>query len=329
MKLFTAWLFANKNGFLGFFCCVLSFLSIFFLYRLPLGAVIYAALITIFFLIIISIADYLKFLRKHKHLRAMSDNLLLLEKQLYDSSNLIEQDYHRIIHALTNANRTLFSTENSRYKELTEYYTIWAHQIKTPIAAMGLILQDEDSLSRQELKDELLRIEQYVEMVLCYLRLDSESTDYKFQEYPLDHIIRQAIRHYASQFIRKKILLEYESLNYLVLTDEKWLLFVIEQLLSNALKYTHSGTISITMDAPGILCIRDTGIGIASEDLPRIFEKGFTGYNGRTDKKSSGIGLYLCRRICHSLGHDIRIESKAGAGTCVCLNLKKAALEIE
>lgn len=210
-----------------------------------------------------------------------------------------------------------------------EYYTIWVHQIKTPIAAMRLQLQGEDSDSSRELLEELQRIEQYVEMVLTYLRLDSGSTDYVLKKYDLDDIIRQAVRKYASQFIRKKIRLTYEPLSCEVLTDEKWLLFVIEQVLSNALKYTRSGEISITLEAPKTLCIRDTGIGIAPEDLPRIFEKGFTGYNGRNDKKASGIGLYLCRRICSRLNHEIIITSKVDVGTEVRIDLDRKVLEVE
>ena len=140
---------------------------------------------------------------------------------------------------------------------------------------MRLQLQGEDSESNRELLDELQRIEQYVEMVLTYLRLDAGATDYVLKQYDLDDILRQAVRKYASQFIRKKIRLVYEPLSCKVLTDEKWFLFVIEQVLSNALKYTRSGEISITLEAPKTLCIRDTGIGIAPEDLPRIFEMGF------------------------------------------------------
>ena len=166
-------------------------------------------------------------------------------------------------------------------------------------------------------------------MVLTYLRLDSGSTDYVLKKYDLDDIIRQAVRKYASQFIRKKIRLIYEPLSCEVLTDEKWLLFVIEQVLSNALKYTRSGEISITLEVPKTLCIRDTGIGIAPEDLPRIFENGFTGYNGRSDKKASGIGLYLCRKICSRLNHKIIITSKVDVGTEVRIDLDRKILKVE
>ena len=218
----------------------------------------------------------------------------------------------------------------SRYTDLIEYYTVWAHQIKTPIASMHLSLQEEDSPFSRELTEELQSIEQYVDMVLCYLRLDSSSTDYLIRSCDLDAILRQAVRKFASQFIRRRIKLVYEPTGFSVLTDEKWLLFVLEQLLSNAIKYTKGGgTVSITMNEPGILCISDTGIGIAPEDLPRIFEKGYTGYNGRGDKKASGIGLYLCRRICGNLRHRITARSALGNGTVICLDLNRTELERE
>jgi signal transduction histidine kinase len=170
---------------------------------------------------------------------------------------------------------------------------------------------------------ELFKIEQYVDMVLQYLRIDSASTDYVLKKYSLDSIVRQAVRKYAKLFINKKICLDFSELNCEVLTDEKWLVFVVEQILSNSLKYTESGKISIYMDKEKnkTLVIEDTGIGIAEEDLPRVFEKGFTGYNGRTDKKSTGIGLYLCKRILTKLSHTISIESGIGHGTKVKIGL--------
>ena len=182
-----------------------------------------------------------------------------------------------------------------------------------------------DTAEGRELSEELQRIEQYVEMVLCYLRLDSDSTDYLIRRCDLDEIVRQAVRKYSAQFIRKKIRLDYEPLEYSVLTDEKWLLFVIEQVISNSLKYTRSGTVRIYLDGED-LCIRDTGIGIAQEDLPRVFEKGYTGCNGRTDKKASGIGLYLCRRICAALGHDIIARSDE-TGTEIRIGLQREKID--
>ena len=134
----------------------------------------------------------------------------------------------------------------------------------------------------------------------------------------MDSLIREQIHKFARIFIGKKLSLEYQEVSETVLTDEKWLGFVIEQLLSNALKYTHEGSITIGMEE-GRLTITDTGIGIRAEDLPRVCEKGYTGYNGHANQKSTGIGLYLCSTILKKLGHSFTITSQEGTGTRVMI----------
>ena len=192
-----------------------------------------------------------------------------------------------------------------------------------PSVCHGPLLQEDDSPRRGELEMELLKIGQYVEMVLSYLRLDSDSTDYVLREYPLDDILRQAVRKFAKMFILKKITLDFQETGKTVLTDEKWLLFVVEQVLSNALKYTpEGGTIRIYGDGATVV-IADNGIGIREEDQARVFEKGYTGYNGRADKKSTGIGLYLCRQVMDRLNHGISLTSRPGQGTLVRLDLSR------
>ena len=212
---------------------------------------------------------------------------------------------------------------------MVDYYTVWAHQIKTPIASIRLNQQNEDSEFSRQVAEDLQRIEQYVQMALVFLRLDSDTTDYVFQEKDLDEIVKGAVRKFSMQFIRRKIRLQYEPLHISVLTDEKWLSFVVEQVLSNALKYTADGTIFISLRGPDTLCIRDTGIGIAAQDLPRIFEKGYTGGNGRADKTATGLGLYLCKRICCNLGHTIGAESEPGAGTAILIGLGRREKVLE
>ena len=243
--------------------------------------------------------------------------------KIVDSDDIMQVQLLEVIRKLKESGMCLGDSMNMKYADMVDYYTMWAHQIKTPIASMHLILQKQDSEDSRRLRTELMRIEQYVEMVLCFLRLDSDSTDYVLKEYRLDDIIRTAIRKLAPQFIMKKLVLDYETIDKQVLTDEKWLLFVVEQVLSNALKYTREGSITITMEHPKTLVIRDTGIGIAPEDLPRIFEKGYTGYNGRGDQKASGLGLYLCRTICRKLGHSITAESAPDEGTAIRIGLSQ------
>ena len=188
---------------------------------------------------------------------------------------------------------------------------------------MRLTLQNEDTPLSRRLTGELGRVERYVEMVLAYVRLDGEATDYVLREYELDPLLRAAVKKFSGEFIDRRLALDLQPTHMRVLTDEKWLSFVLEQLISNALKYTPSGKISLYAAGENTLCIADTGIGIAPEDLPRIFEPGYTGLNGRTDKRASGLGLYLCRRVCRSLGHGISVQSRPGEGTAVLLDLSR------
>ena len=237
-------------------------------------------------------------------------------------------DYQQIIASYERQFQEEQIKMEQKYRDMMEYYTMWTHQIKTPIAAMRLLLQEEDTPLSREMQSELFQTEQYVQMALQYLRMEKMTSDLVFARYDLDALIRQAVRKYAPLFIRRKIILSYEPVHCEVLTDEKWLVFVLEQILSNALKYTKSGSIHIYLspNAPKTLVIEDTGIGIAPEDLPRIFEKGYTGCNGRADKRSAGIGLYLCRQIMEKLSHTIRIESEMGVGTKVYLGLDTVSL---
>ncbi len=304
------------------------FALVFSLYGLPLSPVLYGALLSGFFGLVFLIIDFFSYRRRRIILQKLAEEITLSADNIPLPRSGIEEDYTRLIHTLYDSLKASENEAAEKLSDMTDYYTMWVHQIKTPIAAMGLILQGGDSTEYCELSENLQRIEQYADMVLCYLRLDSDSSDLVIREYDLDGIVKQAVRKFSSQFIRRRLKLIYEPLNRTVLTDEKWLLFVIEQIISNAVKYTPAGEVEIYCQEPLTLCIRDTGIGIAPEDLPRIFEKGYTGCNGRLDKKASGIGLYLCKRICNKLGHKITAES-SGTGTTIKISLETRELEIE
>lgn len=292
---------------------------VFALYGVSAEPVLYSAAICGAISLAAGAVDFVRFRSKTSRLSAMKNEITVTLDGLPETADCIERQYTELIELLYQSRQALDSQNRRRSSEMTEYYTLWAHQIKTPIAAMRLILQSQDTPESRELYEDLQRIEQYAEMALCYIRLDSDSTDYVIRRCPLDSIIRQALRRFSPQFIRKKIKLVYESPDISVLTDEKWLLFVIEQVISNALKYTREGSVSVYTEG-SVLCVKDTGIGIAPEDLPRIFEQGFTGRNGREDKRASGIGLYLCRRICDRLGHTISAVSDEH-GTTVKIDL--------
>ena len=288
----------------------------------------YTALLSTVLALLLALPDLRRFALRHRQLSDALKSIRVSDEQLPPPENLIEEDYRQLIRALGEEKQRQASAMDLRMSDMQDYFTLWAHQIKTPIAAMRLILQTKPENSAMEIEGELFRVEQYVEMVLNYLRLDSDSTDFVFRTCALDDIIRQCVRKYAKQFIRKRIRLEYEGTALQVLTDEKWLCFVIEQILSNALKYTSAGSIRIFTQGE-TLVIADTGMGIAPEDLPRVFEKGYTGYNGRTDKKATGIGLYLCKRILNRLGHEISISAQVGKGTRVSIDLSREELTVE
>ncbi len=305
------------------------FALVFFLYDLEIEAVLYAAGLCILLALLVLGGRFASYYRGHERRRRILQNIRIIADEMPSPQTLAEADYQEMIGELKRIlDENMTSFQNER-RESLDYYTTWVHQIKTPIAVMRMILQAEDTPEHRELEAELFRIEQYVEMVLGYMRLGDGASDFVFREYDLDAIIKQAIHKYAPQFVRKRISLRYKSVSVKVLTDEKWLLFMIEQVLSNAVKYTEKGTVSITVTEDKILKIADTGIGIASEDISRIFEKGFTGYNGRADKKSTGLGLYLCYRTAQMLSHEIRVESRPGMGTTVSIDLREEKLGAE
>ena len=320
---FRLYLRAQRQGmlFLGF-CCLIFTVS-FALYGLPLGAILYPAALC-------AAAGGIILLLSLRKARAVCQELSLMQRHPADLPDELpaaqspqEQAYQALLLALHTDRQRLKSDMDARYHDMTEYYTVWAHQIKTPIAAMRLALQNEDTPLSRRLTGEVGRVEQYVQMALTYLRLGSDSSDYVIRSCALDDIVRPAVRRFAGEFIQRKIQLNYQMLNYTVITDEKWLGFVVEQVLSNALKYTPQGSVSIYMESEGVLCIRDTGIGIAPEDLPRVFEKGYTGYNGRSHRKASGLGLYLCREILTRLGHSVSAESQVDHGTTIRIDLRQ------
>ncbi|MFA7672539.1 MAG: sensor histidine kinase [Clostridia bacterium] len=322
MKLLLAYLRFHIKSIILFLIFTGVFCTVFYLYDIETDAVFYATALCFVLSLIIAAAGFVRFIKKHNALVEMRDNIVISLDQLPEPQTLIEKDYRSMLDILYKQKCRTESDKAMTITEMTDYYTIWVHQIKTPISAMRLILETEGSHDT-ELDQQLFRIEQYVDMVLTYIRTESSTTDYIIKKYPLDDIVKQAIRKYAKSFIHKKIALEYTDIKCTVLTDEKWLLFVIEQIISNSLKYTNEGRISIYMDRdqPKTLVIEDTGIGIQAEDLLRLCEKGYTGFNGRTDKKSTGIGLYLCKQILKKLSHKMKIESAVGKGTKVFLDL--------
>lgn len=297
-------------------CFILIFAIIFALYDLPWEAYFYACILYAVIYIGTYTYEVWKNCKKKKILYLMQQMEEIELQQLPDPDNALEKKYQALLKKQQQKLSQLREESLHEKNEMLDYYIHWVHQIKTPIAALRLILQEEDTSIIREMKNQLFQIEQYVEMVLAYLRLGGEN-DFVIKTQALEPIVRQAVRKYAPLFIRKRLKLSLDITPEMqVVTDEKWLCFVLEQILSNSIKYTNEGEIHISLEE-NLLIIKDTGIGIAAEDLPRICEKGFTGYNGHADKKASGLGLYLSKKILVRLGHKLQIESKVGEGTII------------
>ena len=307
----------------GYFICAI----IIAVYAVGWEAYLYGGLLCLTFTVVVFTIRFFGYYRKTMRRREYLRDPELNSVPGQEFSDLSETEYHEAVESLR---RKCGELENALAKDLQEfndYYTVWVHQIKTPIAAMQMLLNKEDTKENRELLLQLFRIDQYVEMALGYVRLENGGNDLVLRETDVDEMVRQAIRKFAPQFVEQKLKLVYDGIRtadgsrLMIATDEKWFVFILEQILSNALKYTKQGEISIRYLEDGRLAISDTGMGISAEDLPRIFEKGYTGYNGRADKKATGLGLFLCKRACNMLSIGITAESEQGAGSTFYLDL--------
>lgn len=299
------------------------------LYRLPSYSFGYALLLSVFLGLVMMTLDYGSFRKKHEALKRLENNIELNEFQWIKTEGIIEKDYQRLIERLKEELTNMIQERDERTTNQMNYLTMWTHQIKTPVAALRLLVSNlPQSSEKVNLEQELFRVEEYIAMVLQYLRMDTMTSDLLLKDYDLYSAVKQAVKKYSIIFIHKHISLDMQEFTCSVITDEKWLVFVIEQIISNALKYTNEGVIRIYLEgtAGKVLVIEDTGIGIRPEDINRVFERGYTGYNGRLDKKSTGIGMYLCRNILKKLGHKITIESELGVGTKVKIDFTEVQL---
>ncbi len=321
MRAFWTYLYERRGGIAVFLLFCAIFCGSFALYQIPPAAAAYPALLCAGIGLALLGRDFYAVRRRRALLNRLASRTEAIAAGLPAPESALEEDYQAVVRALLDEAAERSARGERQYREMVDYYTLWAHQIKTPIASMRLTLQNEDTPASRRISRDLLRVEHYVEMVLAFLRLDAASTDYVFREQRLEPIVRKAARRFSEEFIARRLMLDCAPIGAVAVTDEKWLGFVLEQVISNALKYTRQGGVTISFRAPSTLLVSDTGVGIAPEDLPRVFEKGFTGNLGREDRRASGLGLYLCKRICTNLGAAIRAESEPGAGTTVYIDL--------
>ncbi|HIQ95845.1 MAG TPA: sensor histidine kinase [Candidatus Limivivens merdigallinarum] len=294
---------------------------VFAMYGIPLGPVLYADLLMLGITAVYLGYSYVRYRRKRRILKLWEMNSRYsgaMEKP--QGEDCFEETYLRIIENLEQDQQREREAWQNEQKKDREYYTRWSHQIKTPIAATNLLLS-EKNLDVRAVKRELFRIEQYADMALQYQRLEGESSDLVLEKVKLHKMVSQTLKKLSTIFVYKKLHVKLGDLEKEIVTDEKWMCFILEQILTNAAKYTEEGGMIEIWLEQEVLCIRDNGIGIQEEDLPRIFEWGYTGYNGRLDKKSTGIGLSLTKEAAGLLQIGISMESQVGRGTTVFLNL--------
>ena len=241
-----------------------------------------------------------------------------LEALFFEKLTLLEMD---------KKNRAI--EEREKLNDLMDYYTLWAHQIKTPIAASSLLVGEiEDKKVKNQLEQEFFKIESYVNIVLQYLRLESFHEDLVLKKENVEDLVKEIVKKYAIFFIQKGLSLSLHDLDRTIITDKKWFVVILEQVLSNSLKYTSQGGIEIYFQED-TLYIKDSGLGIQDADLLRVFERGFSGYNGRLTQQSSGLGLYLSNKIADELGHQISIASQVGQGTTVMISFSEKKMIFE
>ena len=322
MEILKSYLKKNIKVYILFVVFIAIFFIMFYLYNLPLEALIYTGSFCFFAALIASFLDFVNYRESYKKLKFLEQNILNDLDALPKSLDIRIDYYHKIIEKLYEELEKLTQENRQKNTDMDDYYSMWVHQIKTPIAAMNFLLDNEE-VDQKNLQQELFKIERYVEMVLTYIRLDSTSSDYVITKINLDEVVKDSVKKYATIFINKKIKLNYVSHETMVISDKKWLSFAIEQILGNSVKYSNTGGEITIETCENKLIVEDNGMGIKEEDLPRIFEKGFTGFNGRYEKKSSGLGLYLCKKTLDKLGHHIEISSKVGEGTRVEITFPK------
>lgn len=291
----------------------------FYLYEFSFAPFFDGWLFTAFVLVVYSLVSFYRSFRKQKQLELLATKDLQLSNLVFlpKAATLSEQTYQEVLRlVLENKNQEQEELQQKQ-RAMLDDFGLWLHQIKTPVAALDLLIQS-GQLDRRTMKNEVFKINEYLQMILNYMRQNLDQADLVFQQLSIEKIIKSVVKKYATFFSQKDLSLQLGNLEGSVYSDQKWLVFILEQVIFNAIKYTEDGTISISF-SDNQLTIQDTGIGIRSEDLPRVFEKGYTGMNGREQQRASGLGLYLSQEAAEKLGCRLYIESQVKKGTTVTI----------
>lgn len=287
-----------RNEFTIVFCIFLLFALIFYLFSLPFSA--YSLVLGIVLLVIV-IHWWIKYLGFKKN-EDLKETVKHLENELTEVKN--QQVEYR--------------------NDVESYFLTWVHQIKTPITASQLLLERNEDNVINRVRQEIVHIDNYTSLALSYLKLMNEESDMTISSVSVNELIRPLIMKYRIQFIEQHTKIHYEKCEEKLLTDAQWASIMIEQILNNALKYARGKDIWIEFDSDEqILMIKDNGVGISKADIPKIFDKGYSGYNGRLNEESSGIGLFIVEHISNHLNHSVEVESELGEGTTFKIHFPK------
>lgn len=330
MTLFLRYLLDKRLAIITYLGVIGLFALTFFLYEIPFEVYADALLFSGLLVVGMMCLQFSFYVKKERQLKAGIKAPKLYSSQRKSSNTLIEKDYELLLSKLDKDYRSEIGELEAGNQRLMDYYSMWSHQIKTPIAVLNLKMQ-EDELDQTILKQELFKIDQYLDMMLQYLRMNHTETDFVFEAIDLDQLIKDTVKKYAVFFIHKNLSFSLEATNQTIISDKKWLQFVLEQVLFNAIKYTNKGGIRVYLSPENkeALIIEDSGIGILSEDLVRVFERGYTGFNGRTYQQASGLGLFMSKEILVKLGHQIDLTSEVGVGTKIKLDFSQKTFEME
>lgn len=328
--IFIAFIKANQSLLIAYILNVLVFSFIYMLGRLPVYFLLFSIELSLFLGSCLFMFQFSKYYKKFRLLERLDKDPIGTLEQLPASQDINEVFWRLKIIKLIEENQQIEKKNLQRSSSQMDYFTLWLHQIKTPISAISLLIQrDSQTKFSYQMEQELLQIENYTHMALNYLKIEQSGSDLDFEQVSLDRVIKETVKKFSILFIYNRIQLDYQETAAVVLSDEKWLRVLVEQIISNGLKYTSEGGVIRIYMSPKKdqqLIIEDTGIGIRSEDLPRIFERGYSGFNGRIHEKSTGLGLFLSQEITKRLGHDLSIESTLGKGTKVTIDLARKPL---
>lgn len=300
----------------------LIFAIVYFSYDIYLEAYFYALFLCLVVTFIFLAYDFRKVSKKIAYIKKIDEQFDERYINSFSKNDVIIKAYNQIVKKMISDIKQKDLTKDKEIRDLEEFFIMWTHQIKLPISALNLYLDSNEDLNKRVLKGQIKRIQKYTDMVMAYIRLESDKSDFLFKSIDLDSMIKNVIKEFKLDFINKKLELSYTLLEKEIITDKKWFQFILEQILSNALKYTKKGGIKIYI-VDEELVIEDSGTGINPGDVKRVFDKGYTGYNGREISGASGLGLYLVKKTLSSLHHSIRIESDVKKGTKVFIGLKR------